>query len=278
VVFLKKEVFTLLFVGMSGCSSLLYQPVREQIYDPAPLGFEYEEIIFPSTDGIQLNAWHFKSKLKKSPKAVIVFFHGNGENLTTHFATLAWILQYEYDYMIFDYRGYGKSEGSPSPEGTVKDGVAAIQYASQRWKNIPIVVLGQSLGGAVAIRSVVELTQKVPIKLVVIDSSFLSYRKVGQKVLSHHWFTWILQPFAGLFLSDTWAPEGRVSKISPIPMIVIHGKKDQIVDYDLGEEVYRLALDPKEFWSIQDGKHTDVFWRHGEFYRKKLIEKLESIL
>src|SRR4051812_3784255 len=119
--FIFKHIPTLLILACSalsctGCSSLLYQPSREQIYEPTKLGLEQpEDRFFPSTDGTLLHAWYFRSDPKKQPKALIAFFHGNGENLSTHFASLAWILPFGYDFMIFDYRGYGRSQGDPSP-------------------------------------------------------------------------------------------------------------------------------------------------------------------
>jgi fermentation-respiration switch protein FrsA (DUF1100 family) len=250
--------------------------VKEQIYQPEKLGLKYDDLVFQASDGTRLAAWHFKSNPQKKPKGMLVFFHGNGENLSSHFITLGWLLQFGYEYMIFDYRGYGRSEGTPSPEGTVQDGMAAIRFASKQARGIPLIVFAQSLGGAVALRSLIELKKEVPVKFVVIDSSFLSYRSTARRVASHHWLTWLFQPFAYLSMSDSWAPGERVSEISPTPILVIHGTEDQIIDFEQGEELFRLAGEPKEFWKVEGGKHTDVFTR--DRYRKRFLDTLNQIV
>ena len=267
-----------------GCTSVMYQPSDKKFFNPEDGGISHEEVFFNSTDGTKLHGWYFKSpEVGKSgkpatPRAQFVFFHGNGQNLTTHFATLAWILPYGYDYFIFDYRGYGESEGKPDPEGTVHDGIAAIRYAYKRNPNVPLIVFAQSLGGAVAMRSLIELKREVPIKYVVLDSTFISYESAGRSILAQSWVTWLFQPLAYVLLSDSWAPGGRVSEVSPTPILVMHGDKDRTVNYSLGVDLYDHIGEPKEFWKIGDGQHTDAFWAHKGIYRTKFLEKLDQIL
>ena len=112
-------------------------------------------------------------------------------------------------------------------------------------------------------RSLVELKKEVPVRLVVIDSSFISYRDAGQGVLSHAWVTWLFQPLAQVLLSDRWAPEKRVAELAPTPLVVMHGNRDQVIDYDLGEDLFKAAGEPKEFWRVEGGRHIDAFWRHS---------------
>ena len=264
---------------------MLYQPLDQQVYDPEKGGFRYEDVTFQAADGVALHGWYFKSTVQKEPKALLVFFHGNGENMSTHFVTLSWLLDYGYDFFIFDYRGYGSSQGDPTPEGTVKDGIAAINYAGTRalksQTKYPLVVFAQSLGGAVALRSLIDM-KKAPgntvwPKLIVVDSSFLSYKAAARAVLAHSWITWILQPFTYLVLSDEWAPGDAVKSLAPTPLVVMHGDKDQLVDYSLGLDLFDKAGEPKEFWKIEGGKHIDSFWRHGDVYRTKLLNRLKDL-
>ncbi len=214
---------------------------------------------------------------------MIVFFHGNAENISTHFASLHWVLNEGYDYFVFDYEGYGRSQGKPSPRATISDGRAAIHWAFQKNPRLPLIILGQSLGGAVALQTVISLkndTPKddVPIALVTVDSTFLSYRKVARSVLAQHALTWIFQPLTTLVLSDRYAPGDRVCNISPIPLLVFHGDHDQTVPYSLGKEVYQKAKEPKEFITIPEGHHIDLFWREGGRYRREWIRRLKEIL
>ena len=184
----------------------------------------------------------------------------------------------DYDFMIFDYEGYGLSQGDPSPEHTLEDGKAAVRFVMRKDPGTPIVIFGQSLGGAVGLRTAIEMKNDAPIKLVVADSTFLSYESAGRSVLAHHWLTWIFQPLAYVLLSDKYAPDDRVSEISPIPLIVIHGKLDQTVDFDLGKEIYDKSKDPHLFWPIDNGTHIDSMYRHKGKYRKMLLDEMNRIL
>ena len=269
---------------LPGCTSVLYQPSQQKIIDPSDYKISYEDVAFSSTDGTKLHGWYFKSPQigqpgkPAAPHAQLVFFHGNGQNLSSHFTTLTWILSHGYDFFIFDYQGYGESDGSPSPEGTVHDGMAAIRYAHQRNPNVPLIVFAQSLGGAIAVRALSELKGEVPVKLVVLDSTFLSYQSEGRSILSQSWVTWLFQPLAYVLLNDSWAPGDRVTQISPVPLLVMHGDKDKVVDYSLGLDLFARAHEPKEFWKIDDGGHIDAFWGHKGIYRTKFLEKLDVLL
>jgi fermentation-respiration switch protein FrsA (DUF1100 family) len=269
---------------LSGCSSLLYHPTDIFYANPSHYNVTPKEVVIESSGGTKLAAWYFSSHQdhpETPPKAVLVFFHGNGENMTSHYQSLVWILKHGYDFLIFDYRGYGVSEGKPSPEMTVEDGKAAIRWTSQYWKNqhkdVPLVVFGQSLGGAIGLRSAIEVKSEIPIKLIVADSTFVSYEEAGQKLLANHWFTWIFQPLPYLVLSDKYAPGDRVSELSPIPLVVIHGDHDQILNYELGKEVYAKAREPKEFWPVPGGTHIDGMRRKDPSIRDKLLAKLDEI-
>lgn len=280
---------SLVLLGLSlltGCSSLLYYPTHVIHFPPEKLGLAPEEVWFPSEDGTRIHGWYFSSQAGKdpsvAPRGLIVFFHGNAENLSSHYASLIWVLEKGYDFLIFDYRGYGRSEGSPSPRGTVMDGAAALGWAHYRlkdrgWKSTPLVVFAQSLGGAVGMRSVIESKGRVPVRMVIVDSTFPSYREAGRKLLARSPITWLLQPLACVLLSDKFAPGERISEIAPIPLIVIHGDQDRSVDYSLGQEVYQLAAEPKEFWPVPGGRHIEALWLKGGEYRKRILERLESL-
>ncbi len=284
--FLRLFILALVFVGpLSGCSTLLYFPTREQHYDPNRAGLRWEDVEFKSQDGTRLGGWYFhhKDPKLKTPKATLVFFHGNGENRTSHFTTLVWLLDEGYDFFIFDYRGYGNSEGTPDPKGTVEDGMAAIRWAHQNKLNhktpdVPLVVFAQSLGGAVALRSLIELKKEVPIAWIVVDSSFQSYQWAGMSVLSQSIVGSLFQPFSFLALSDEWAPGDRIKELAPTPILIMHGDQDQMIHYRLGERLFITAGEPKEFLRIEGGYHTDAFWRHQGKYKKIFLEKLSAIV
>lgn len=268
--------FALLLCILNGCSGLLYFPSRNLLHNPASIGLKPEEVFFPSKNGNKLFGWFFHNKKNVEPKAILVFFHGNAENLSSHYLNLAWLVDYPYDFFIFDYQGYGRSEGDPSPQKTVEDGIAALELMHARHPQTPLVIFGQSLGGAIALRTAVETKNTLPIKMVAVDSTFPSYRSMGRKVLSRSWLTWPLQWMGWLFLSDAYAPDGLIGNISPIPLLVIHGTQDKTVEFEMGERVFAQAKDPKDFWPIKAGGHTDIFSIQDVSYKIRFIDALNK--
>lgn len=256
------------------CSSLLYYPSKNLFVDPQSLHLEPEEIWIESTNNAKLFAWYFHTRKEKA-KAIIVYFHGNAENISSHYLNLVWTLEKGYDLFTFDYRGYGRSSDTQAtPENTLEDGIRAVRWVHKKNPDLPIILIGQSLGGAIALRTAIELKNEIPFQLIIADSTFISYKKAGQYVLSKTWITWPFQWLSYLVLSDEYAPRERISEISPIPLLIIHGTNDQVISFELGEEIFLKASEPKEFWRIKNGSHIDVFSRIE--YQKKIMEKINA--
>lgn len=270
-----KKFFLLGFLWLSGCSSLLYYPTSYLYVDLNALKIKPEEVMFTTPDGTKHAGWYFRSNPKKLGKAQLVFFHGNGQNLSAHFIALYWILDHGYDFFIFDYPGYGGSQGEPTPKNTVTAGVAALRWAKAKNPTQPLVVFGQSLGGAVALSSILQVKDEISPCLIVAESSFTSYQRAGKDVLSNQWWTWLFQPLAFLVLSDSQAPRGKLKDLSPIPLLVIHGDKDPVVAYKRGEELFKEAGEPKEFWQVPGGQHIDTFGdEQGVRFKPKFLAQL----
>ena len=115
--FILKFLFLILFMG---CTTIIYQPDHYLHAHPHDYGIEYSEFIVPSFDGTRLVAWNLRSK-SADPENLVLMFHGNAENMTSHFQTLAWLTDQKSDILIFDYRGYGLSAGAPYPRGVFED-------------------------------------------------------------------------------------------------------------------------------------------------------------
>jgi fermentation-respiration switch protein FrsA (DUF1100 family) len=281
IIFSSRLLFVALVFNLCGCSSLFYYPSRDVFYKIEDLKAHAETVRFSGANGVSLSGLYLAppeikaAELLKRP--IVVQFHGNAQNLTSHFASLYWLLGYGYDYFIFDYEGYGASEGRPSPQNTVQDGLAALDWVQKKFPGRPMVVVGQSLGGAVAMRAVIDSKNRYPIALLVIESSFDSYRAIASDVLSRSWITWLFQPLAYVFVSNAEAPGDRIGEISPIPMLIIHGKKDPIVPYRFGERIFTAAREPKEFWSYETPGHVIAYEADGGALRKKFLEKLRRL-
>lgn len=255
---------------LSSCSSLLYYPSQQEFYQKRDLLYDIEELNFPDPVGNQINAWYFHAK---NPKAKILFFHGNAQNLSAHFAMLSWLVDHNYDLMIFDYPGYGKSTGSPTPESTALSGVEALKKIEGINPTLPLFVYGQSLGGQIMQKSL-NLYEKKNYKAVFIEASFVSYRSIAKSVVSKSWLTWIFQPLAWLLMSDQWA--GDPGLISPVPVYVMHGNQDNVVSIDQGEELYKHVKDPKYWKVFEGGAHSNSYFIKNGAYRKYLLDALEK--
>lgn len=261
-------------LGLTGCSSVFYYPSRESFVNREKLPNPPEDIYFPSKNGKILHGWYFKSSQTKT-HGVIVHFHGNAQNLSSHFAFLLDAPQNGFDHFIFDYQGYGLSQGQPNPKNLMEDGAAALKHVQSLRPGLPLIVFGQSLGGNIALRVVSDMNlgkiPAVPVKAVVVDSTFGSYRSAARQALRQNAITWPFQPIAWLIVDNSGSVDGQVKSITPIPLLVIHGTQDHIVPYVLGEQVFKRASEPKEFWTIEGGTHTDFLGRpewHDRFYQK----------
>lgn len=284
---LHKLIPFLLSWVLVGCSSLLYYPRQDLLYDPQKLNLTPQDI-WVKDGGYSIHAWLFNPTPSSSlsqqkdvtnstqpTKGTFVFFHGNAENLTSHYLSLVWLLDYNYSFIIFDYPGYGQSAGKPSPESTVEAGKLVLKWVHQKIDSRPLIVYGQSLGGIISLRTVQEVKDQIPFKKVIIDSSFNSYQKIGRRVLSRAWITWLFQPLAYVLLSDQHAPKNLLS-LTPIPLLFIHGDADKTVDSIFSEEMYKEAIEPKELWMIPKGFHGGTFYVNKGAYRAKLIEYVEK--
>ncbi len=267
-----------LLVGLSGCSSLFYYPAKQQFYDPAKISLKYQDVSFESSDGKKLHAWYFPAV--GPSKGSFLFFHGNAENLTSHFVGLHWLPAAGYSFFIFDYPGYGKSEGDATQQSTVDAGKEALRWLAKQKREQkekdPIYIYGQSLGGNIAMRVALEMKTEIPFRAVIVDGSFLSYRSVARSVLAKNWFTWIFQPIAYLVMSNRYAPE-HLEELSPIPLFVLHGQKDPVVPLEQGQQIFSAAKEPKQMWILPQGHHGDSFFTENGIYRQKLLIELEKL-
>ena len=277
-----------------GCSGLIYQPSSRLLVDPKQLGLKYEEVHFPTSDGVTLAGWFFPARLSTSEhlKGTIIQFHGNAENRSTHFLSLIWVIDEGYNLFTFDYRGYDGSEGTPSQEGTYRDGMAAIRYVKQNNAalnvpnlkennaalNVPDLILyGQSLGGAILARCFEDVKDRSRVLSVVLDGSFYSYQAIARDVLSRSIITWPFQWLANAWVSDQYSPEKSFKKISPTPVLVIHGDSDPVIPVKFGETVFQLLGEPKTFFKVDRGKHLDTFQIDQQRYRKKVLEYWDKL-
>lgn len=263
-------------LGLSGCTNVFLQPDRALHFRPEQVGVKWEEAHFASQDGTELTGLWFPS-VKTETKGVVVQFHGNGENMTSHFLSVYWLALEGYDVLAFDYRGYGASGGNKSLKGSVEDGAAALAYARAKAPGLPIVVLGQSLGGALALAALDKDGGK-DVGALVLDSTFSSFRRVARGKLGQFWLTWSLQWPLSFLISDRLAPERFIARRKNIPLLMLHAPQDPVVPYREGRRLYERAPFRKDFWDVPGAGHASAFGPQGAEFRPRLLRFLDGAL
>ena len=280
VLFLAYGGFGLILYLMQ--ARLLYQPVREVAYTPRELGLDFERVSFSSGDGLRLSGWYIPAPLETrreksltGPAGVdsaftVLFCHGNGGNIAHRLDSLNIFHNLGLNCFIFNWRGYGDSEGRPGEEGTYLDARAAYNWLVEEKKVSPddIIIFGRSLGGSIA----AKLAGQVEARALIIESSFTSYVEMGRKFYPYMLVRW--------FARFNYSTIDYIRGVH-CPVMIIHSRADEIVPFEFGVKLYEAANEPKEFIEIFGG-HNDGFLVSGEIYidawRKwlKFLEEYES--
>ena len=256
----KRSVGRALFVFsavllLGGCTSVFFQPDRRLAATPADLGVAYETVSLRAADGTALFAWFLPAR--GAAQASVLFLHGNAENISTHFANVAWLPAAGFNVLALDYRGYGGSAGTPSLAGVQLDIDAAMRELLARRDVDParIAVLGQSLGGALAIHDLAHSRYREHVCALVSDSAFADYRRIASEKLAGFALTWPLQWLPALTVDNDYSPQRAVAAVSPIPLLLIHGEADAIVPPEHARRLFAAAAQPKALWLVPGAGH-----------------------
>ena len=224
--------------------SQVYHPDRVLTATGAELRRPFEDVRFKASDGVELSGWFFPANTN-SPRShlAVLVCHGNAGNISHRLDTCATLLATGANVLVFDYRGYGRSQGRPSEEGTYCDAQAAYQWLRQRgFTGTNMIVFGESLGGGIA----TELAVREPVGGLVLLSTFTSIQDIGAEL-----FPWLPVRWLGRIRYDTRAKLPRLH----IPVLVMHSRADEIVPFHHGERNFAAANEPKLFWELR-GDHN----------------------
>lgn len=264
----------LLLTTLSGCNSLYYFPEKELIYHPTDLQLEYTEDIISTSDHQKLHAWTIPAKTK--PKNVVVLqFHGNAENRSTHFLSVAWLAFHGVDVVTFDYRGYNGSTGSPSRSGLVIDGLTMIDWLAVRYPKHKRFILGQSLGAAVAIAALATPGEQEKISGLVLESAFHSYRGLARMKFASSWLLWSFQWLPYILLSGDANAIDAAPQLH-LPILTFHAKDDAVVTIESGRLLYnKLAKTSSvQSFELEGRQHVAAFADPQGVPRQKMFEFL----
>jgi len=213
---------------------------------PRDVGIPFEAITVATADGERLRAWKLTPPPPQAARARILYFHGNGGNLSNWSPILAGLARHGLVTLAIDYRGYGLSTGRPTERGLYRDVDALVTVPwTEAESRLPLVYWGRSLGGAMAAYAA---TVRKP-DGVIIEAGFPSVRSIARSspvlaVLS--WFATYRFP-AGEYLNRANAP-----------VLQLHGDRDSVIPFALGRELFEQVTAPKEFVTVPGGDHNDT--------------------
>lgn len=258
----KLFVFTLILIVFSSCSfeKLFYHPnkVLSQQYKADSLGFELVKL--PSKNNKLI--YGYFAVPKDSVIGAILLLHGNAGNISDNISSVETLQKAGFDVLVIDYQGFGISQGEVSHQNLVDDAESALTYLENKTnKKIPIIILGRSIGGHLAVK--IAHDHQSEIKAMVIEGAFTSHHAVAIAI-SPFW----LQPFAAILVKSKYKASTLIKEIT-IPKLIIHSTEDETIPYWMGVELYNKAAEPKEFWQIK-GCHICGMYLYKDEYIKKL--------
>ena len=256
-----------------------YYPDRAEVpLPPLSQDLSTQEVLFRTADDVRLHGRFYQSA--SPPRGTIVQFHGNAGNITSHVGILLWLVEHGYNLFVFDYRGYGRSEAEPSPSGLYQDALAALRETERLHRTYAaaglLVIIGQSLGGAVVLKALEDFKATLPVDLLVLDSTFASYRNVALRVTGGSFPGVLLKPLAWLLISDAYAADLRRSQHR---LLVLHAQRDPTVPFSCGQRIYtQAASEHKDFWTDTSTEHVLLTPDKPELQKRflRLLSELEK--
>ena len=247
---------------LTGCGSaversLIYYPTRRLEATPGDYGLPFEDVRPTAEDGVRLHGWYVPGRRP----VTVLWCHGNAGNISHRLENLRLLRErLGVGTLLFDYRGYGASDGTPSEVGTYRDARAFRAWLRARTPGEPLVVyFGRSLGAAVA----AQLAAEDPPAALVLETPFTSVRAMANGTL----------PGAGYLFRTRYDTLGRVAEVRA-PLLVLHGDADEVVPFHHGRAVFEAAREPKRFVRIPGAHHNDTYLVGGAPY----WEAWESLL
>ena len=256
---LKRNPILLIFLASFlfwGCpmeEKFIFHPSDKIDHTPRDFGLAFDDIYFTAGDGVRLNGWFVPYP---GAQTTLLWFHGNAGNISHRLENIKLLHdKVKINLFIFDYRGYGRSEGRVSEEGTYRDGEAALKYLRNREEIDPrrIVFFGRSLGAAVA----ADLATREECLALILETPFVSIREMAKAAF----------PFLpiGPLLRIRYDVAEKIKK-AKAPILVLHGDKDEVVPFEQGKRVFETASQPKEFYAIRGAHHNDTYIVGGDAY------------
>jgi fermentation-respiration switch protein FrsA (DUF1100 family) len=226
---------------------LAFVPSRDLSVTPGDIGLSFEDIFIEVADGERVHGWYFPVE---GSAVVAMLCHGNAGNISHRLETAEFLTSIGVNVLLFDYRGYGRSDGKPSEENAYADAEAAYRWllSDKGFGSEQVIIFGRSLGGAVA----VELATRVSCRALIVESSFSSVKDLGRRMFPY-------MPI-GLLLRFEFDSAEKIASLD-CPKVICHSPVDEIVPYDLGRKLYEAAAEPKTWIELSGGHNEREYFR-----------------
>jgi uncharacterized protein len=229
---------------------LAFFPMRGELETPLDFDLPYTDVAIATADGQQLHAWEIPAA---TPRARIVYFHGNGGNLSNWSPIVTALARHGYSVFAFDYRGYGRSSGHPTETGLYRDTDAVVHRAWPDNDRLPLIYWGRSLGTAMAGYAA---TVRPP-DGIILEAGFPDARSAIRRSA----LLYVLS-----FLASYRFPTADFVNRAGRPVLVMHGDRDGVIPFDVGRELFDRLQVEKQFLVIEGGDHNDAAPPHEEPY------------
>jgi len=232
----------------------LFLPAQQLTSEPSQAGLEFSDVTLHTSDNLNLHAWWLPGK---PDHPALLFCHGNAGNISDRIYQLRFLNELGLSVLIFDYRGYGRSEGEADEEGTYTDARAALAWLRQQgWTDDRIFLYGRSLGAAVA----VQLATENKTAGVILETPFTSIADMGWR---HYPLLYAILGWLFNASYDNFAKIGQIES----PLLIIHGAEDEIVPVEMARNLLTRTTNPKQLYIVPNGGHNDLFFMIDPGYR-----------
>lgn len=252
---LRSCLLALLLLALQGCSSLFFYPLSPWVQNPARLGLDYQDVVLIEADGTRIDGWWLPAV--GPVKGTVYYLHGNAQNISTQIVNVAWLPAQGYQVLLIDYQGFGLSDGESSLAGSMVDIQTGLDWlnASGRLDDKPLIVYGQSLGASMSTWVLAQPKNHGRADCFIEEAGFADYQQIVDEVMQKSWLTWPLRPLVVPFINNQYAPVKVIGQLSPMPLLLMHSRDDQVVPFSQGQEMFRAAKQPKTFY-VMTGKHA----------------------
>ena len=260
-----KLVIAIVVIGLvalllAGCvERMFFYPDSAQYTRPEQFGLQHEDVFITAADGSRLHGWWLPAK--GAALGSVLHLHGNAANVSNHLPLVAWLPAAGFNVLMLDYRGFGRSAGRPTLDGVVDDAAAALRYLRTRpgVDGARLIVVGQSLGGATALRLLARDSEGV--RLAVIEAAFASYRGIARDAAVRSVVLAPLVPIAAPALpAASHDPVVALASVR-VPLLIVHGTADEVIPFGHGEQLAAAAPPGTQFFRVDGARHMESLTR-----------------